>query len=311
MNNLPIQLNTLTKDHPQLKEKALVDFINGLEVIDDHIRVREKTNNQFFSRIWSDLTGETALRQHTIDQHVNESLKTVVVWLQVLQHQQIESDLAITKVAEKLLETRKGVMRLQEKHHQLAKTVEGLLIEFSQMDNKVNQLSEKILQVDSRDSAAQQLESVFDKWEAGRLNHYPVLIRLHLVFDELYWGDFGHYCRHYSSESDINRLIQQAKDKAVIQLKEDMALSHDVVWSWQEALARELKNLPNDYQQVIAYLSDDADENLMPMLWSMNHLANGSNHLNQCKKVPMIFTIENAVNRFAIDFGVRNAQQRN
>ncbi|CAG1022091.1 hypothetical protein DOJK_01435 [Patescibacteria group bacterium] len=311
MNNLPIQLDTLKKDHPQLKEKALVDFINGLEVIDDHIRVREKTNNQFFSRIWSDLTGETALRQNTIDQHVNESLKAVSNWLQVLQYQQIESDLAITKVAEKLLETRKGVMRLQEKHNHLAEKVEGLLIEFSQLDNKVNQLSEKILQVDSRDSAAQHLESVFDKWEAGRLNHYPVMIRLYLIFDELYWGDFGHYCRHYSSESDINRLIQQAKDKAIIQLKKDMALTHDIVWSWQDSLAHELKNLPNDYQQLIAYLSDDADENLMPMLWAMNHLASGSNHLTNYKKVPIILTIDNAVNHFAIDFGVRNAQQRN
>jgi len=32
MNNAPIPFKTLTRGHPQLTEKALIDFINGLEV---------------------------------------------------------------------------------------------------------------------------------------------------------------------------------------------------------------------------------------------------------------------------------------
>jgi hypothetical protein len=128
MNNSPIQFNTLIRDHPQLTEKSLIDFINGLEVIDDHIRVRETVNKQFISRVWGDLNGENVLRQQTIDQHVTESLKTVSTWLQCLQQQQIQSDLAIAKIGHKLLETRQGIMVLLEKHNNLQYQVNEILI---------------------------------------------------------------------------------------------------------------------------------------------------------------------------------------
>ena len=111
MNHPAIEFDTLIKQHPQLTEKALIDFVNGIEVTDDHIRFREGINQSFSSRLLNDLMGQSHLRQQTLDQHFSQSLDTVSSWLQFLQHAQIKSDLAVNKVAEKLAETRAGVMR--------------------------------------------------------------------------------------------------------------------------------------------------------------------------------------------------------
>lgn len=314
MNNQPIQFNSLTRDHPQLTEKALVDFVNGLEVIDDHIRVREKNNNSFVSRLWGDLNGENALRQNTIDQHVTESLKTVSTWLQCLQHQQIQSDLAITKIGTKLLETRRGVMILLDKHNALRHEVEKLLISMDNMNEKYSQLSIRLEQVDDGRLATQHIEAVFDKWEAGGLNHYPVLIRLFLVFDELYWGDFGHYCRQCGLEHrEIKRLVEQLQNKSCIQLKSDwlngQLPSH--AYDWQSAIKQELQNVAVEHCDVIAYLTDEAVNDTMPMLWSLNQLANNPHHNNflPSKNVPLVLTMQNAINRFSADFSVRYSDE--
>jgi hypothetical protein len=310
MKHTNIPFNQLTKEHPQLTEKALIDFVNGIEVIDDHIRFRETINQGFAGRLWNDLTGQSHLRQQTIDQHVNESLKTVSSFLQQLKQQQFQSDLAYSTVAEKLAETRAGVMRLNAKHKELAQQVNTLMSEFERLDNQYTALSQKVQQVDNGRLAYQQLGAVFVKWQAGRLNHYPVIIRLYLVFDELYWGHFGNYCRQYDLEREIADLIQQAKDKAITQLKQDLQINDTNVWNWHEQLTAEIQNLPVDYQQVLAYLTDDAQIDETPMLWAVNQLAIGNKSLDNCKNLPIVLNVNNAVQRFANDFGVKNAQHR-
>ncbi len=308
MKPRPIPTNDLIKEHPQLTEKALIDFVNGIEVMDDHIRFRETINQSFGSRLWNDLIGQSHLRQQTIDQHVNESLRAVSSFLQQLEQQQIHSDLALAKVSEKLAETRAGVMRLNAKHNELAQQVNVLISAFERLDSQYNALAEKVQQVDNGRLASQQLEAVFDKWKAGRLNHYPVMVRLYLVFDELHWGDFGNYCRQYNLEHEISRLIQQAKDKALTQLKEDLQ-PKQTVWAWQEQLATEIQKLPEDYQQLLAYLTNDAQVEITPMFWAVNRLANGKQDLAGCKKLPIVFNADSVIQSFARDFGARNAQQ--
>lgn len=136
------------------------------------------------------------------------------------------------------------------------------------------------------------------------------MIRLYFVFDELHWGDFGNYCRQYNQEHEINRLIQQAKDKALIQLHQDMNIPVNQVWLWHDSLANDIQALSQEHQQLLAYLSDDAMSDLTPMLWAVNRLATGKNNLPSCNQVPIILNIDNTINRFAFDFGARNAQQR-
>jgi hypothetical protein len=305
MKNSPVPVKELIDLHPQLSEKALCDFVNGIEVIDDHIRVREGINQSFSNRLINDLNGQSHLRQHTIDQHISQSLNTVSSYLNFLQHAQVQSDLTMSKVSEKLAETRAGVMRLNAKHKELAQQV---IKGFERLDNKFNQVAEKLEQVDSGRKATNHLDEVFYKWAAGRLNNYPIMIRLYLVFDELYWGDFGNYCRNYTIEHEINSLVQKAKDRASVQLKIDFGTTEPEL-AWQKQLAADIQNLPDDYQQALVYLTDDATADLTPMLWAVNRLASGEKEVTH-KNLPILLDVKNTINRFADDFEVRNAQQR-
>lgn len=311
MNQVVISTHTLISEHPQLTEKMLVDFVNGLEVSADHIRVQTSVNGSFFARTWSGLNGESALRQNTINQHFAESLNTVATWLQNLQGQQIQSDLAIAKVADKLVETRQGLMMLAARHQSLNLEVKGILIEIDLMKNDHQQLSARLDQVDLGRLATQQIEAVFDKWKAGRLGHFPILARLFLVFDELYWGDFGNYCRKCGLEHrEIQRLLQQVQDKSLIQLEREWKKSQ-TVYLWQDDTKTSLQNSHSDYCEMIAYLTNGAPHDSMPMVWGLNQLANNPHQTDalQSSKIPKFFDVQNAIHRFSFDFEARYANQ--
>lgn len=313
MNQTVITTETLISEHPQLTEKALVDFINGLEVIDDHIRVQTKVNSDFFSRTLSGLNGESALRQNTINQHVTESLNTVSIWLQNLQGQQIQSDLAIAKVGGKLLETRENLKRLAHKHQALSHEVNGILIKIDLMKNKHDELSAQIEKVDARSLATLQIESVFKKWNTGRLAHFPILARLFLVFDELYWGDFGTYYRKCGLEHrEIQCLIQLVQDNSLIQLKNDWTQLHDTqtLYFWEDDTKNYFQNLQTDYRELVAYLTNGAPPDLMPMTWGLNQLAENPQISSlQNLYLPKMLDIKNAIDRFSFDFEARYANQ--
>lgn len=300
-------LESLYIECPQLKEKAIVDFINGLEVTDDLIRFREEVNSGFCSRIWQDLTGQTHMRQQQLDQNMAAGLHAVSDWLQVLQSNQVQSDLAITKISNKLSETRQGVMRLYLYYNELKTQVDDLMDHFDQLDDKFSKLEHKLQQVDAGRLAAQQMNAVYDKWEAGGLNEYPLLIRFYLVLDEMYWGDFGTYYRQHKSQYiEINRFIEQVKNKAKIQLKRDMQkinMNNEQPFIWRSAVRDSLRELNADRQHALAFLSNNAEQAIMPMPWLFNqYLTNQSVEELAVDNVPYILDADNAVEHMTRNF---------
>lgn len=67
-------LDGLLQRYPHLEEKAVVDFINGLSVMSDHIDVKSKTSAKGFSaRFFDRVTGRGRKRQELIDTSVETS----------------------------------------------------------------------------------------------------------------------------------------------------------------------------------------------------------------------------------------------
>src|SRR5579859_4153335 len=101
MTNALRDFEWIEQEYPQLTQKAVVDFVNGLEVIDDHLRCRA-TGNGMLARVWGGFTGETARRQQLIDEHAATALQSVRLWL--LRHEQLiaDSDLMLKSLGENL-----------------------------------------------------------------------------------------------------------------------------------------------------------------------------------------------------------------
>jgi hypothetical protein len=245
------EIMNILKDAPILKEKMIVDFVNGLEVSNDHLRVRSNREG-IFNRFWDSVTGKTFDRQQRIDEQFQRSLETINVWLQRLQMDQIETYQAITSVSDKLIETRMVIRKLTDSHFKLKDEIQFLNDQFNAFavatDTKLNILSDEISRLGLRQSAMIHLDNVFYAWEAGRkYRAFSPLIQFLLVLEELYWSPFGQYDKINSEFRD------QLRDRCIIQLKELTGFNgHSIIPI--ETWFNQIQSSPNLHKEMILYV---------------------------------------------------------
>jgi hypothetical protein len=293
VGEIQVTLDELRKLHPQLTEKAIVDYVNGLEVLDDHLRFRDQTNNKFSTRILDSITGGTAQRQQIIDGNITNSLKTVSNWLQDIQLYQAKSDIAVARLAGKLKETRTGVMRLQERHNELAENVQAIKQRLDQFEIEVDKRWTRLESEVQYLSAEGHLNRVFTKWQPRLFNKYPPLAGLYLMIDELYWGTFGIYCRKEFGTSEVRQLMEELGHKALILME---AYSKDDVYqlTLPEKWLSPIRDLPEESREVLSYLSNWADPQTAPVTWAISNAALLKSKIPD--DFPRVFSGEYAIN---------------
>lgn len=84
----------LLQNHPQLSDKALIDWVNGLEVVDDQLRVRQSETG-LLARIYGEITGSSALRQQQLDKNFHSGLSAALHGVQDLQNMNVSTNLAM------------------------------------------------------------------------------------------------------------------------------------------------------------------------------------------------------------------------
>ena len=202
---------------PRLREKAVVDVVNGLEVVEDHLRWRDESPNSFLERLWDDLTGASARRQQAVDAGVRGVLRGMNEWLQGLQAAQTKSDIALARVAERLLETRQGVMKLQRRHRELKDEVVALERQLedhiASTKGRLSNLQQALVVESTRSRAGDAVLLVKERWRTRRYEAVPPLLRVLLAANDLYWGDFGAFLRlKGSDDEDACQLVRDARD---------------------------------------------------------------------------------------------------
>jgi hypothetical protein len=305
--------------HPQLKEKAIFDYFNGLEVLEDHVRFRNKNNNNLLTRILDSLNGIAVKRQNIIDDNITASLDTVSIWLQDIQRYQAKSDIAVNCLANKLIETRQGVMRLQERHKELREQVQAMYQDINrrltQVNHDVSSMKSDIQYFNAND----HLIRVFKKWEREQLKLYPPLARLYIVIDELYWGDFGIYCRSKFGEKKVNELMQDLADKALSQMAKDLKDlgekdlkglgNYMSQLMFPQKFLNPINDLPEELREVIGYLSDWAEPQIAPVSWAIKKAALRESELPD--DFPRVFSGEYAVHYLLYENKRRIQDNRN
>ena len=282
----------LYKLHPQIEQKALFDHINGLEVVNDHLKFRSKANDKFFSRIWGIFTGQESERQQRIDENLSISLSTITAWIQGIQIDKAESDIIISTLSDKLIETRERIIHIQNIQTNVLEQLSDFHLNF---EHQLSKLQSKISDVDLAQLANSHLEQVFDKWKAGRLDQYPPLVRLFLVVDELYWGKFGEFCRKLHGEKKSEILQEQLIDKALVQIKQDISGNTYKLFITKEWLYP-IQSLPDDTRQTIAYLSNWSNPQKTPITWAIRNAALPQDHFPRPRnRVPHVISCSQAV----------------
>jgi hypothetical protein len=259
--------DSMLRRHPQLSEKAVIDYVNGLAVVDDHLRHRAAPRSMF-AQVWRTVTGSDLRKQQLIDTHLATGLTAAAAWLQDLQAFQAESDVALTVIAEMLANTRARLDETAaELNHLLGPVLESI-------DTRLLEVTQRVDELEARVGAEAQLAGLVGRWETGDMRSSSPLASAFLVVDELWWGDFGRYCRIARDWSATMELVQRAATKLAALLAASLGVAARDLLSTEQMLAP-LSALPEDASMLISYLADPRNAPAVPLLAAITRTADG------------------------------------
>ena len=298
------------EDFPQLREKAVIDVVNGMEVVGDHLRWRDEHPGSILSRFWDSVTGETARRQQTLDRSVGGVLDGVKEWLTALQAAQANSDIAITRVAQRLRETRRFVKDLEAKDQDLQRDVTAISQRLDEhikhTDKQLSQVYEKLRRESARNRAWDAVNGIGPRWKKGEFDAFPPLLRALLAANALYWDEFGAFLRlDGSDEQDVTKLCEHARNTLGVLAYELLPAGQQgpaTIEDWLAPLAATC--LPAERRDVAAYLLEDSLCDDQPLAASAAARLQGSDEPLP-RNVPRLI-----LPKYLGDFAMREVERR-
>jgi hypothetical protein len=244
--------------YPQLTEKMVVDLVNGIEVANDHLRCR-CLPQPMFGRLWRSLTGREAREQYLIDVNFANGVSAIAVWLQDLQSFQAESDMAIAAMASKLAETRDCL------GEHFASIREALGVAIDDANGRIDRLTRRVNILDARARAENHIKLLLQHLEGERdYPPQPLLAKAFFVIDQLWWGDFGAYCRLAEGATEIRDCIEIAS----VEVGEYIARAFEVGARQLfpvEELLKSLSKMPEEERLILGYLAEVRASNSAPL----------------------------------------------
>ncbi len=251
-----------------LPNKFIVDFANGIDVGRDHLRVQRQRTGMG-ARLYDGFTGQGARRQAEINASLIDGVEGSLIWLGELTESLALSNYAIVQVNERLSVITQNVTTLAHYSADTRHQVEKLSIHFNQ---RCDQLNQQIYRIDFEQRAERQLEQVFNKWAAGRLNTFSLAGRCYAAMEELRWGVFGDYCRIHNNHIRQGFLGDLA-NRAISQLANDASMEPGDRSEMSSWLARPTgRTLLADATDALAYLGDGSNPEVQPFVFSITQL---------------------------------------
>lgn len=251
-----------------LPDKFIVDFVNGIDISTDHVRVQQQRSG-IGSRLYDGFTGQGARRQAAINASLIDAVEGSLIWLNELTESLTLSNYAISQVNERVNVITKNVSTIA---HYSADTRDQLQKLSIDLNRRCDLLGQQIDRIDFENNAKWQLEEVFDKWSAGRFNAFSFGGRCYAALDELRWGAFGDYCRIYNNQLRKS-LLENLSNKAISQLASDAraGAGDRLEMSFWLATPTDQTFLV-DANDALAYLGDWSTSDAQPFMFSITQL---------------------------------------
>ncbi len=277
-----VWLSTQRSYHPQLTEKAIIDLVNGLEVVGDHLRCRN--TRSFVRRIWYVITGRSSREQYLIDINLKTGLEAVTAGVQDIQAFQAKSDLALTAVAKKLTETRTALNRQAARQSGLEEAI-------SQIQRRFDGLTQRVNKLEVRNKADDQVALLLHQWEERMSRIRSPLVQIFLTIDELWWGDFGRYCRLVRNTQDGDTFIEINRRKLAEHFAAKLTLkAYDFIAA--ETLLSSVTKMPDEQRELVCYLADHGTADRKPLFQAISLSAQGETDIvTKLPKLPRAFSL--------------------
>lgn len=248
------EITAIIQNYPAVANKAIVDFANGIDIVNDHVRV-QKTRTGLYSRIMDSLTGDGAKRQNAINENLANGLETALDWLTELSNHVADSYRAIALVND----------RVNHLQYQVAEVAEYAVDTRQQFEAFTQYTEQRLQTIYSRLNAIEHRERVFNRWKVGEFSALSPYAQCHLVLQLLHWGDWGNwYYRQNISEQD--NLVKDLRNACINALKESQkvgVLERIDINRWVF-----LPNKKSELIQVNQYLGDKATIDSQPYIYT-------------------------------------------
>lgn len=188
--------NKINSVFPFIKDKMVIDFVNGLDVAQRLNQHQKQSSENFIKRNLNLLNGKTQMAQQNINDHLIVGLQACQAYFEEIScHQQAH--------AQVILEVKKQLDQTQNFVAEISHFVADLQ---EQVDEMNFELSNRIQQLEWYDRADKQINYVLSAWEAEQFSELSPMGQCFLVLDTLKWGDFGFYINQLSSQEKRQQL---------------------------------------------------------------------------------------------------------
>ncbi|GGK02538.1 hypothetical protein [Pseudomonas matsuisoli] len=201
------EMERLVEAYPHLEEKAIVDFINGLSVMSDHLSEKRKVaQNGLSARILDRLTGQSTQRQELIDSSVETSLNFIKDYV-------VTNEQRLTKNEYFLRQVMSGVGLLSTKLQEVTADTTDLRQDLTELAGKVdymkhslNQRMDGYEQYNRAMAEANLAISIFARRESLLSPEQS----LWMLLTRLKYGEFGRWIQAGRGNQQHEKAVQSA-----------------------------------------------------------------------------------------------------
>lgn len=248
------------KNIPCLNDKLAVDLVGNLNRSRDIIKTQQ--SQKFFDRLISDLNGTNKKKQTLVNESLTNSIDKTLDLVKKLTTEVNIGNKALLNVSKELNFAMSGLTDIANHSLQTRSKIDELKITVTK---RFNILEEEIKRIDLEHKSRVELDRLLSSWKAGKYNDFTILGRVCLVLETLKWGSFGELLKR-SSAREYNSLIEELRDKIVVQIAADVNTSPTT------RLPKEIwiKNYGQENcLDTISYLYDWADFNKHPITFAV------------------------------------------
>ena len=289
---------------PNLEDKAIIDFINGLNVINDHNSIM-KENSDLQWRLLDSISGKNHKRQTSMNASFADGLNACSRWLESISNQVVEHAYAINCI--------NGILSKQDSViNQLVNRAVEVQESISYISKQINFLDEKINSLNSKVRAKDQIDKLVMAWKATDINFQDLSLieKVYYFLENLAYGAFSSYLIQLKQNNQLTELEEEKKylknclidciknDLKVTNLNTAVPIARRV---WME------KNVINPQkQEVLAYLGNRSLQN--SSLLPITYLASQWNYLSEDEKnsanVNYIISVDSLINNLQREIGL-------
>lgn len=250
-----------------LPEKFVVDFANGIDITQDHLRT-QRARNSMFQRLFDGFSGQGKRRQDEINANLAKGVEASLQWLTELTESLAHSNLALARVNDRVNALKQDAARIAHYSADTRQRLDALTI---RLDERCNDIELELGRVDFTQRAALNLNEVFNRWKAGRFQSFSLAGRCYAALEELRWSDFGDFCRAHPQSERTERFLEDLKHRIIIQLVEDSGQKASERLAIEHWLSPpQSRTMLADAQAALAYLGNGSSVEQQPFIFTLS-----------------------------------------